>query len=131
MTWGGDALKYDNCWANVTKDKLFFILNLETAKKTDTTIRFVDYSPSERDPSVRFAAMSDALDSVNRPIIFSICQWGVGQDLGVWAPKYGNTWRISNDIQDNWKSIWRIVNQAVPYVKRTGVGKYIDMDMLT
>ncbi|OCK94291.1 carbohydrate-binding module family 35 protein [Cenococcum geophilum 1.58] len=114
-TWGGDALKYDNCWAN----------------KIDTTIRFVDYNPSERDPSVRFAAMSDALSSVNRSIIFSICQWGVGQDLGVWAPKYGNTWRISNDIQDNWKSIWRIVNQAVPYVKHTGVGKYIDMDILT
>lgn len=111
-TWGGDALKYDNCWANVTKG-------------------FVDYNPSERDPSVRFAAMSDALSSVNRSIIFSICQWGVGQDLGVWAPKYGNTWRISNDIQDNWKSIWRIVNQAVPYVKHTGVGKYIDMDILT
>lgn len=46
------------------------------------------------------------------------------------APKIGNSWRISNDIYNAWRSIWRITNQVVPYFKHTGVGAYADMDML-
>ncbi|KAK0660699.1 putative alpha-galactosidase D [Lasiodiplodia hormozganensis] len=74
--------------------------------------------------------MSQALDAVDRPILYQICQWGVGTDLGVWAPKWGNSWRISNDIYNSWSSIWRITNQVVPFWKHTGVGKYADMDIL-
>lgn len=111
--WGGDSLKYDNCWANVTEG-------------------FVDYTPSEIDPSVRFQAMATQLQAQNRSFIYDICQWGVGTDLGRWVPAVGgDTWRISNDIQNNWASIWRIVNEAIPYAKYTGPGRFIDMDMLT
>jgi hypothetical protein len=39
-------------------------------------------------------------------------------------------WRISNDISNNWASIWRITNQVVPYYKYTSPGRYPDMDML-
>ena len=74
--------------------------------------------------------MADALDNVNRSIEYVVCQWGVGYSLGEWAPKIAGSWRISNDIQNNWKSVWRIVNQAVPFAKHTGVGKYADLDML-
>lgn len=74
--------------------------------------------------------MAAALDKVERPISYSICQWGVGYDIGTWAPPIGNTWRISNDIYNSWKSIWRITNEVVPYYKHTGVGAYADMDML-
>jgi alpha-galactosidase len=110
-SWGADALKYDNCWHNSTD--------------------YVDYDPNlEADPSVRFRAMSDALEAVERPIEYEVCQWGVGYDLGVWAPKIANSWRISNDIQNNWRSIWRIANQVVPYAAHTGVGMWADMDML-
>ncbi|OMP82837.1 putative alpha-galactosidase D [Diplodia seriata] len=90
----------------------------------------LEYNPYEPDPSVRFAEMAQALDAVERPIVYQICQWGVGEDLGVWAPKLGNSWRISNDIYNSWSSIWRITNQVVPFWKHTGVGKYADMDML-
>ena len=106
-----DALKYDNCWA--------------------TTDTFVNYDQNQPDPSPRFAAMSDALDGLDRPVVYSICEWGAGFNLGTWAAAEGDTWRISNDIQDNWSSIWRIANQVVPYVKYTGPGRFPDMDMLT
>jgi alpha-galactosidase len=46
------------------------------------------------------------------------------------ASKIADSWRISNDIQDNWASIWRITNEVVPYFKHTTVGAYPDMDML-
>jgi alpha-galactosidase len=109
-SWGGDFLKYDNCWTSATD--------------------YVDYNPTEADPSTRFRKMADALNGVNRSIEYEVCQWGVGTDLGYWAPNISTAWRISNDIQNNWASIWRIANQVVPYAKHTGVGKYADMDML-
>ncbi|KAF2138195.1 glycoside hydrolase family 27 protein [Aplosporella prunicola CBS 121167] len=109
--WGGDTLKYDNCWANVSEG-------------------ISNYHPSERDPSTRFRAMADALNAQNRSIVYQICQWGVGNDLGRWAAQIGDSWRISNDIVNNWQSIWRIANQVVPFWRHTGVGRYADMDML-
>ncbi|KAK7734293.1 hypothetical protein SLS53_007943 [Cytospora paraplurivora] len=57
----------------------------------------------------------------------SISEWGADS---LKAPKIGNSWRISNDIYDAWRSIWRITNQVVPYFKHTGVGAYADMDMI-
>lgn len=41
-----------------------------------------------------------------------------------------NTWRMSNDISNDWKSIWRITNEVVPYAEYTGPGAFPDMDML-
>lgn len=46
------------------------------------------------------------------------------------ASQIADSWRISNDIQDNWASIWRIANEVVPYYRYTTVGAYPDMDML-
>ena len=74
--------------------------------------------------------MADALNAQNRSIVYQICQWGVGGDLGRWAPQLGDSWRVSNDIANNWQSVWRIANQVVPFWRHTGVGRYADMDML-
>ena len=78
----------------------------------------------------RFRTMADALNATSQPIVYQICQWGVGENVGQWASQIGNSWRMSNDIQNNWKSIWRIANQVVPYAKWTRPGAYADMDML-
>lgn len=51
-------------------------------------------------------------------------------DTATRASEIANSWRISNDIYNAWRSIWRIANQVVPYYKHTGVGAYADMDML-
>ena len=106
-----DSLKYDNCWA------------------TNTT--FVNYDQNQPDPAPRFAAMSDALSTLNHSVVYSICEWGAGYNLEEWATAEGDTFRISNDISDNWASIWRIANQVVPYAEVTGPGQFPDMDMLT
>ncbi|KAI1504641.1 glycoside hydrolase superfamily [Biscogniauxia marginata] len=109
--WGGDSLKYDNCYA-VSPDTM------------------VDYtSPVSTSPE-RHQKMASALDSLDRDISYFVCQWGVGENLDEWAPPISNSYRISNDIYNSWRSVWRITNQAVPFYKTTTVGAYPDLDML-
>ena len=74
--------------------------------------------------------MAAELDAVDRDIQYFVCQWGIGTNTGEWASKIGNSWRISNDIYNAWRSIWRITNQVVPYYRHTTVGAFADMDML-
>ncbi|CAO2658395.1 Nn.00g061180.m01.CDS01 [Neocucurbitaria sp. VM-36] len=109
--WGGDSLKYDNCYAT-----------------SNTTM--VDSNSTEAQSPARFQHMAAELDTVDRDIQYFVCQWGIGTDVGKWAAEIGNTWRISNDIYNAWRSIWRITNQVVPYFRHTTVGAFADMDML-
>ncbi|CAN8102667.1 unnamed protein product [Discula destructiva] len=110
--WRADFVKYDNCYANST-----------TAAQ--------DYTGAVSTSPARFQVMANALNETSQPMLYEVCQWGVGTDIGTWASEIANSWRISNDIYNGWQSIWRITNQVVPYYKHTGVGKYADMDMLT
>ncbi|OBT94596.2 hypothetical protein VE01_07887 [Pseudogymnoascus verrucosus] len=110
-SWGGDFLKYDNCYSV-------------------SPTNMVDYDSQGAVSSDRFDAMAQALNETDRDFIYEICQWGCGTDLGIWAAADATTWRISNDISNNWASIWRITNQVVPYYEYTSPGRYPDMDML-
>lgn len=74
--------------------------------------------------------MAEALALVDRDMVYAVCQWGIGEDLPEWAGKIGNSWRMSNDIINNWISIFRITNQVVPMSKYSSPGHYNDMDML-
>ncbi|CAI6332212.1 unnamed protein product [Periconia digitata] len=109
--WGGDALKYDNCYS--------------TSRTT-----MVDSSSAESQSPTRFQKMAGSMEKVERDIQYFICQWGIGQNVGTWASEIGNTWRMSNDIYNAWRSIWRITNQVVPYYRHTRPGAFADMDML-
>ncbi|KAH8594067.1 alpha-galactosidase precursor [Bisporella sp. PMI_857] len=109
--WGGDSLKYDNCYA-VSPDVM------------------VDNQSEESISPTRFQTMANAIDAVERDFEYYVCQWGIGYNIGTWASAIGNTWRISNDIYNAWRSIWRITNEVVPYWKHTKAGAFADMDML-
>ncbi|KAE8825141.1 hypothetical protein HRS9122_10240 [Pyrenophora teres f. teres] len=93
-------------------------------------LRVLDSSSPESQSPARFQRMAEELEAVDRGIRYYVCQWGIGTDVGEWAAKIGNTWRISNDIYGKWRSIWRITNQVVPYFRHTTTGAYADMDML-
>jgi hypothetical protein len=90
----------------------------------------VDSSSAESQSPARFQLMAAELDDVDRDIQYYICQWGIGENVGAWAKKIGTTWRMSNDIYNAWRSIWRITNQIVPYFRYTESGAFADMDML-
>src|SRR5712691_2115338 len=52
----------------------------------------------------RYAAFRDALARTRRPIVFSICEWGLHAPWE-WAPGTGNLWRTTGDIEDSWNSM--------------------------
>lgn len=90
----------------------------------------VDSSSAEAQSPARFQHMAAELDAVNRNVQYYVCQWGIGTNVGDWAAEIGATWRMSNDIYNAWRSIWRITNQIVPYFRHTTTGAFADMDML-
>ncbi|KAF2641867.1 glycoside hydrolase [Massarina eburnea CBS 473.64] len=109
--WNVDTLKYDNCYST-----------------SNTTM--VDSTSSESKASTRFQRMAQSLEKVSKEMQYFVCQWGIGEDVGTWASEIGNTWRMSNDIYNAWRSIWRITNQVAPYWRNTKPGAFPDMDML-
>jgi len=97
--WGVDYLKYDNCF--VTNDT----------------------------PQSRFEAMRDALLATGRPIVFSMCIWGVDNPWK-WGSEVGHLWRTADDIKDTWESLLVSVDQTVGLAKYAGPGHWNDPDML-
>ncbi len=105
--WGIDYVKYDWCSYNdIAEDQ-----SVESYKK----------------PYILFR---EALDQVNRDIVYSICQYGRA-DVWTWGDEVGgNLWRTTGDIVDTWSSMSGIgfrQNELAPYA---GPGHWNDPDML-
>ncbi len=103
--WGVDYLKYDWCSAGEV------------------------YKMSQMPEA--YEKMHRALASTGRPIVFSLCQYGV-MDVWKWgASSGGNLWRTTGDIKDNWASMSRngfdLQPGLAPYA---GPGHWNDPDML-
>ncbi|KAK6581645.1 hypothetical protein PZA11_005342 [Diplocarpon coronariae] len=109
--WGADLLKYDNCYSEASSG-----------------YPVTDYAPVVS-AAGRYANMSAALASTNRPMLFQICNWGVDFP-SAWAPELSHSWRITNDIIPAYRTIPRILNQAVPQTSFAGPGRWLDLDML-
>ncbi len=105
--WGVDYLKYDWCsYQNV-------------AVGTGTEYYALPYW-----------VMRKALDTVNRDILFSFCQYGMG-DVWKWGARAGgNCWRTTGDINDSWGSLIGIINAQAPIGQYNGPGHWNDPDML-
>jgi alpha-galactosidase len=48
-----------------------------------------------------YTLMRDALYSAGRPVVFSLCEWGLNKPWE-WAADVGHLWRTTGDIRDNW-----------------------------
>lgn len=105
--WGIDYLKYDWCSYG------------ETSK---------EYSLEEY--QAPYKKMEKALRECNRDIVYSLCQYGMG-NVWEWGDKVGgNLWRTTGDITDSWASLSSIgfsQDKAAPYLKP---GHWNDPDML-
>ena len=102
--WGIDYLKYDWCGAR----------NIY----------------SEQEMQAVYQKMGNALQASGRPIVYSLCQYGLN-DVWKWGPDVGgNLWRTTGDIRDAWDSMEKIgfnQDQLAPYA---APGHWNDPDML-
>jgi alpha-galactosidase len=103
--WGVDYWKHDNC--------------LTEQVYTNKGIKSPQYYP----------IMRDALLKTNRPILFSICQWG-RDEVWTWGSKVGNSWRMSEDITNNWASVASIAARAATMHQYAAPGGFNDLDMM-
>jgi alpha-galactosidase len=81
------------------------------------------------DPEVQYAKFRDALAQSGRPIVFSICNWGVKAPW-TWGPATGNLWRTTGDINDTWDRMSVIGFSQNGLEKFAGPGHWNDPDML-
>jgi alpha-galactosidase len=107
VDWGIDYLKYD--WCSYEK----------IARDTSRT-----------ELQRPYRAMRDALNKVPRDIVFSLCQYGMGNVWEWGADVGGNCWRTTGDITDTWESMSGIGFSQVTNGQFAGPGHWNDPDML-
>lgn len=81
------------------------------------------------DAPTQYAKFRDALAHAGRPIVLSICEWGSNQPWD-WAPRTGNLWRTTDDIDDTWNSMLDNLDQSAQHATVSGPGAWNDPDML-
>ncbi|KAF9448138.1 glycoside hydrolase family 27 protein [Macrolepiota fuliginosa MF-IS2] len=107
--WGFDLLKYDNC-----------------AVPFDEVIK--------EGMVGKYARMAGAIDKLSKrtgkpPMLFSLCQWGREQPW-LWARRFGQSWRTTDDTGPDWGAIRSIINQNSFYSWAADFYGYNDMDLL-
>ncbi len=93
-----------------------------------------------QDAIASYTLMRDALFENKRPMLFSICEWGINKPWE-WAKEVGHIWRTTYDISfdgrfdgDSWGNQigWsNILDMQVGLEKYAGPGHWNDPDMLT
>lgn len=98
-------------------------------KAGNNTIEF--YNPMDKITFAQYAytRMRDALLKTDRPIVFSLCEWGENQPW-LWGEGVGHMWRTTGDISDNWDSVSSIIDSQAGREKYAGPGHWNDPDML-
>jgi hypothetical protein len=77
-----------------------------------------------------YQVMRASLNKVHRDILFSFCQYGMG-DVWNWGAEVGgNSWRTTGDIEDTWKSMSTIGFSQDKTAVGAGPGHFNDPDML-
>ncbi len=106
--WGFDYIKYDWCSYGDIAPK----------------------NPGHADLMKPYQIMRAALDEVPRDIVFSLCQYGMGNVWEWGAQAGGNCWRTTGDITDTWSSMSGIGFGQAGHEKYAGPGHWNDPDML-
>jgi alpha-galactosidase len=113
--WGIDYLKYDLCSFNEA------VMQKQAPNDKAEQMRLM---------VAAYDKMSKALQATERPIVFSLCQYGWDSPWE-WAPALGgNSWRTTDDINAHWDRIYAILSQQEGLQAYAGPGHWNDPDML-
>ena len=114
--WGVDYLKYDMCsFGNM----------LSKAGNGDQAAPAAFALQKDA-----YRKMHDALVATGRPIVFSLCQYGMA-NVWEWGPEVGgNLWRTTGDISDKYDRMSLIGFQQAGLSRYAHPGQWNDPDML-
>lgn len=110
--WGVDYLKYDLCSFG------------EILAKAD--------SPEARRQMMldAYRRMHDAIQRAGRPIVYSLCQYGL-ESVWKWGASVGgNLWRTTGDISDSYRRMATIGFNQLDLARYAAPGHWNDPDML-
>lgn len=112
--WGIDYLKYDLCSYE------------DIMKKEAGNNRQKQWAMMQQ----AYTKMHQALLNTHRPMVFSLCQYGVDA-VWSWGPAVGgNLWRTTGDISDNYARMTAIGFSQAGLGKYAAPGHWNDPDML-
>ena len=114
-SWGVDFLKYDLCG-------LRDVMGMESPQ--------YDRIKGEAMMKNAYARMHQSLVKTGRPIVYSICQYGMDSVWEWGAQVGGNLWRTTDDISDSFRSMALIGFSQAGLEKYAGPGHWNDPDML-
>ncbi|CAM9340519.1 unnamed protein product [Ectocarpus fasciculatus] len=106
--------------------------DLDAAKYAEWGVDYLKYDDCFMDhgaPQQRYPAMARALERAGRDVLYSLCEWG-RENPAAWAGDVANSWRVSLDIRDDWRSIVSRANIDAPLWRYAGPGGWNDPDML-
>jgi alpha-galactosidase len=113
--WGFDYLKYDWCSYGEVANQI------KKGPNPPSALEILQHP---------YSVMGDALKHQNRDILYSFCQYGMG-NVWEWGDKIGgNSWRSTGDINDSWGSMAGIGFSQNGHEKYAGPGHWNDPDML-
>ena len=110
--WGVDYLKYDLC--------SFGDLMAKASSNEQKHQMMID----------AYQRMYRALKNTGRPIVYSLCQYGLDSVWQWGASVGGNLWRTTGDISDNYESMAAIGFRQIASSRYAGPGHWNDPDML-
>jgi alpha-galactosidase len=110
--WGIDYLKYDLC-------SFFDVMAKAQSDEQKHQLMLGAYT-----------RMYQALRKTGRPIVYSLCQYGLDSVWKWGASVGGNLWRTTGDIADNYESMAMNGFNQVSQARYAGPGHWNDPDML-
>jgi alpha-galactosidase len=114
--WGIDYLKYDWCGYDDISNTM--VQRLRIAREDTLNVK------------APYLEMAAYLQAQPRDIVYSLCQYGMG-DVWKWGGSVGgNLWRTTGDIQDEWGSMSGIGFSQDEHAAYAGPGHWNDPDML-
>ncbi|KAK5631163.1 hypothetical protein RRF57_006878 [Xylaria bambusicola] len=131
-------LKYDNCnvpsnWADKC-NACVYNLNNPNNYVNGTCVNPGNYCPAgynytTSNSAKRYAIMRDALKAQNRTIQYALCSWG-SAGVEQYGNATGNSWRMSDDIQNGFKYVTSILNMNSFNLNDVDFWGHPDADML-
>lgn len=112
--WGVDYLKYDLC-------SFGQIMAKAHPRNRNAQMHMMQAA---------YRKMHRALLATGRPMVYSLCQYGL-DSVWNWGGRVGgNLWRTTGDIKPTWNRIYTIVSMQAGLDRHAGPGHWNDPDML-